>query len=145
MALDESRVINGSYGEVWSNGQWLTNVTQAEAVIEFNKEEVLRAGTRWTGHKMTSINGSGTITGYKVSTRWIEAQLDVLTDRGKPFVTELTFKLDDPESFGAMRAQLTGVMFDKIDIANYEVGSLVEEELPFTFTGFKLLDKITEK
>lgn len=145
MALDESRVINGSYGEVWSNGKWLTNVTQAEAVIEFNKEEVLRAGTRWTGHKMTSINGSGTITGYKVSTRWIEAQLDVLTDRGKPFVTELTFKLDDPESFGAMRAQLTGVMFDKIDIANYEVGSLVEEELPFTFTGFKLLDKITEK
>ena len=145
MALDESRVINGSFGEVWHDGKWLSNITTAEAVVDFNKEEVLRAGTRWTGHKLTSITGSGSVTGYKVSTEWIERQLAVLTDRGKPFVTSLTFKLDDPESWGAMRVQLTGVMFDKIDIANFEVGSLVEEELPFTFTGMKLLDKITPK
>lgn len=145
MALDESKTINGSYGEVWHAGEWLTNITSAEAVVEFNKEEVLRAGTRWTGNKLVSIKGSGTISGYKVSTKWIEAQLGVLADRGVPFVTELTFKLDDPESFGAMRVQLTGVMFDKLDLVNFEVGSLVEEELPFTFSNMVLLDKIKEK
>lgn len=140
--LDERTVINGSYGEVWSEGTWLTNVTSAEAVIEIGKEEINRAGTRWVGHKVTSVTGSGTLSGYKVSTAWIEKVASVLSNRGRPFVTELIIKLDDPESLGAMRARLSGVSFDRIDIANYEAGSLVEEELPFTFSGFELLDRI---
>lgn len=142
MAMDESRIINGTYGEVWNEGKWLTNITSAEATIDISKEEITRAGTRWVGHKVTAVSGSGSMTGYKITTEWAEKIAGVLKDRGKPFITELIIKLDDPESFGAMRARLSGVSFDRIDIVNYEVGSLVEEELPFTFTGFEFLDKI---
>ena len=145
MAMDESRIINGTYGEVWNEGKWLTNITSAEATIDISKEEITRAGTRWVGHKVTAVSGSGSMTGYKITTEWAEKTAGVLKDRGKPFITELIIKLDDPESFGAMRARLSGVSFDRIDIVNYEVGSLVEEELPFTFTGFEFLDKIKAK
>lgn len=141
-AMDASRVINGSFGEVWSEGKWLSNVTQAEASVEIGKEEVKRAGTRWIGHKTTTAKGSGSITGYKVTSEWIENVGQITNDRSKPFTTELIVKLDDPEAWGAYRVRLKAVQFDKIDLFNFEVGSLVEEEWPFTFTGFELMDRM---
>ncbi|WP_029100217.1 phage tail tube protein [Brevibacillus thermoruber] len=144
MALDATRVINGSFGEVWMDGRWLTNFRRAEATVEINKEEIQRSGTRWVGHKVTSLTGTGTISGYKVTTDLIEAIGQIADDRRGAFVTELILKLDDPESFGAYRVRLKGVQFDNIPLINFEAGSIVEEELPFTFSGYEFLDTINE-
>jgi hypothetical protein len=46
MAMDATRVLNGSFGEVWMDGVWLTNITSIEAKVEINTEEVQRSGTR---------------------------------------------------------------------------------------------------
>jgi hypothetical protein len=142
MALDATRTINGSYGEVWHDGVWLTNVQSAEATVEIDKEEIKRSGTRWVGHKVTSLTGSGTISGYKITSDFISLIGSVATDRGKPYVTSIILKLADPEAYGAERVMLKGVQFDQIPLGKFEVGSLVEEELPFTFSGYDLLDKI---
>lgn len=143
MALDATRIINGQFGELHHEGVWMTNVTSVEAVVEINKEEIVRAGTRWVGHKSTTLTGSGTIQGYKVTSDWVQRIGSIAGDRGVPFVTELIVKLDDPEAFGAYRVRLKGVQFDSIPLVTYEVGSLVEEEMPFTFTGYDLLDTFT--
>ena len=142
MALDATRTINGSYGEVWHEGVWLTNVQSAEATVEIDKEEIKRSGTRWVGHKVTSLTGSGTISGYKITSDFIQLIGSVATDKGKPYVTSIILKLADPEAYGAERVMLKGVQFDQIPLGKFEVGSLVEEELPFTFSGYDLLDKI---
>ena len=142
MALDATRTINGSYGEVWHEGVWLTNVQSAEATVEIDKEEIKRSGTRWVGHKVTSLTGSGTISGYKITSEFIQLIGSVATDKGKPYVTSIILKLADPEAYGAERVMLKGVQFDQIPLGKFEVGSLVEEELPFTFSGYDLLDKI---
>lgn len=142
MAMDATRVINGSYGEVWSDGVWLTNVTSAEALVEINKEEINVSGTRWTGHKATGLTGTGNIKGYKITSEFIKRIGAIAKDRGKPFVTELIYKLDDPESFGAERIRLKGVQFDRIPLSTFEVKTIVEEELPFTFSNYELLDEI---
>lgn len=140
--LDASKTINGSYGYVYHDGQWLTNVKQAEATVEINKEEILRSGTRWVGHKVTSLTGTGSITSYKVTSQFIKVVGAIAKDNAKPYATELIFKLADPESNGAERIRLKGVQFDQISLGNFEVGAIVEEELPFTFSGFELLDVI---
>ncbi|NGQ95501.1 phage tail tube protein [Brevibacillus sp. SYP-B805] len=143
--LDPTRTIYGDFGEVWMDGKWLTNFNHAEASVEVGKEEIRRSGTRWTGHKVTSLTGTGTISGYKVTTDLVEAISQVAKDRGKPFVTELVLKLDDPDSYGAYRVRLKGVQFDTIPLMNFQAGSIVEEELPFTFSGFEFLDVIHEQ
>lgn len=144
MALDATRVINGTFGEVRNaDGDWLTNITSCEAVVEIGKEEIKRSGTRWVGHKTTSLTGTGTISGYKITTDMVERIGQIADDRKGAFVTEIIVKLDDPEAFGAMRVRLKSVQFDTIPLVNYEIGSIVEEELPFTFSGYDLLDKIT--
>ncbi|WP_316245785.1 phage tail tube protein [Paenibacillus tuaregi] len=140
--LDATRVINGTYGYVYHNGQWLTNIKTAEANVEITKEEIKRSGTRWTAHKVTGLNGTGTISGYKVTSEFVELIGQVADDSKGTFITELILKLEDPESYGAYRVRLKGVMFDKIPLVHFEVGSLVEEELPFNFTGYELLDVI---
>lgn len=142
--LDATRTINGSFGEVWLDGEWLTNIQSAEAVVDIDKEEIKRSGTRWVGHKVTSLKGSGTISGYKVTTDFIKLIGSVSNNTRKPYVTSIILKLNDPESYGYERIQLKGVQFDQIPLGKFEVGSLVEEALPFTFSGYALMNTITK-
>jgi hypothetical protein len=143
--LDSTRVINGTFGYVYHDGQWLTNIKSAEATVEITKEEIKRAGTRWVAQKVTGLSGTGTISGYKVTSEMVELIGQISDDKAGTYVTELILKLEDPESYGAYRIRLKGVTFDKIPLIQFEVGSIVEEELPFTFTGYELLDKISEE
>lgn len=139
--LDSSKTINGSFGKMFHDGEWLTNITQAEATIEINKEEINRAGTRWVGHKVTSLTGSGSMTGYRITSDLVRKIAQVSDDNQGSFVTELIMKIDDPENNeGKTRVRLKGVQFDSIPLLSYEVTSIVEEETPFTFSHFEYLD-----
>jgi hypothetical protein len=139
--LDASKALNGAYGKMFLDGEWLTNVTSAEATVDIGKEEIRRAGTRWVGHKVVSLTGSGSMTGYKITNALIKNIAQVADDNQGSFVTELVMKLDDPENHeGKTWVRLKGVQFDSIPILSYEVGSLVEDETPFTFSGFEYLD-----
>jgi Phage tail tube protein len=140
MSLDSTKVLNGSFGKMFdADGNWLTNVTQAEATGEINKEEVPRAGTRTMGHKVTSITYSGSMTGYKITSALAKKIAQVADDSKGAFVTELVMKLEDPEAADKTWVRLKGVQFDSIPILSYEVGSIVNEETPFTFSGFEFL------
>lgn len=140
MVLDASKTMNGSFGRVYKDGVWLTNVTQAEATVQINKEEIPRAGTRWVGHKPTSLTGSGSMTGYKVTNALIKQIAQIASDSKGSFITELVYKLDDPENHENMTwVRLKGVQFDSIPILKYEIGTIVTDEMPFTFSGFEYL------
>ncbi|CAM2951033.1 phage tail tube protein [Paenibacillus sediminis] len=141
--MDAKKVISGNYGFAYDvDGNWLTNVTKVEANIEIGMEEIKLAGTRWLGNKTTTLKGSGSLGGYMVTSEWIEKMAQVTDDMSSPFVTELVVKLDDPESFGAYRVRLKNVTFDNIPVVNYEVGSIVENEFTFVFSGYEILDAI---
>ena len=141
--LDATRVINGSFGEVFdADGNWLTNITSCEATVEINKEEISRSGTRWVGHKATTLTGTGTISGYKITSEFIKAIGVIKDDRRGSYVTEILVKVSDPESFGTERIRLKNVQFDTVPLANFEVGSIIEEELPYTFSDYEIIDEI---
>jgi Phage tail tube protein len=138
--MDPTKTINGSFGTMHHDGQWLTNVTQAEAVVEINYEDINMAGTRWTGKKATSLAGTGTMTGYKITHTFTKLIARIADDSKGSFVTELIMKLDDPESAeGKTHIRLKGVQFDSIPLLSYEVNSIVTEETPFTFIGFEYI------
>lgn len=142
--LDDTRVINGSYGECHCEGNWLMNIYKMTADIEPSYGDVKKSGSRWTGQKLLGLKGTGSISGYKVTSELVQNVARITDDRKTEFVTELISKLDDPEAYGCERVRLKGVKFTKIPIAGWEVGSMVEEEWPFSFTGVEWLDKIEE-
>lgn len=142
-SMDAKRVISGNYGFLYDeDGEWLSNVTSVEANIEIGMEEIRTAGTRWLGNKTTTLKGSGSIGSYMVTSVWIEKMKQVTDDTSSPYVTELIVKLDDPESFGAYRVRLKNVTFDNIPVINFEVGSIVEQEYTFVFSGYDVLEGI---
>lgn len=141
--MDAKRVISGNYSFVYDqDGNWLTNISKVEANIEIGMEEVKLAGTRWLGNKTTTLKGSGSLSGYMVTSEWVEKMGQVTDDVSSPFVTEIVVKLDDPESFGAYRVRLKNVTFDNIPVINAEVGSIVEQEFTFVFSGYEVIDGI---
>ena len=136
--LDATRTIQGVFGKLHHEGEWLTNVTGIELNVDINYEEISRAGTRVIGHKAGTISMSGTISSYKLTTKFVDAISQILDDKKGAFVTELMAELDDPEN-PEMRGfyRIKGVQFTTIPILSYEHGSIVEEELQFVFTGYE--------
>lgn len=133
MALDASRIINGTYGYVYMDGQWQTNVTECQAQVDISKKEILLAGDSWTRHKRGAKKGTGTMTGYKVTSDMIQ--------RG--FVGfDLMIKLADPESYGVETIMLHNVVVDSIELANYKAGDEITTQTKFTFEEYDLLDPI---
>ena len=143
--LDDTRVISGSYGECHKEGKWLTNIYKMTADIELSYGDVKISGTRWTGQKLLGLKGTGSISGYKITSELMQLVSAITDDKSSEHVTELISKLDDPEAFGCERIRLKHVKFSKIPIVGGEVGAIVEEEWPFSFNGVEFLDPITEK
>lgn len=138
--LDATKVLNGAFGKLHHEGEWMTNVTGVELNIDVNYEEVPRSGTRVVGHKPTTITMDGTISSYKVTRKLVDAISQILDDRKGAFVTELITEIDDPdnpEMSGFIRVK--GVQFNTIPLLSFEHGSIVEEELQFVFTGYERL------
>lgn len=138
--LDATKVLNGAFGKLHHEGEWMTNVTGIELNVDINYEEVPRAGTRVLGHKATTITMNGTIASYKVTRKFVDSISQILDDKKGAFVTELLAEMDDPENpemTGFYR--IKGVQFNTIPLLSYEHGSIVEEELQFVFTGYERL------
>lgn len=141
VAMDPTLVMNGTFGKVYSSdGEWLTNVQSAEANGALGKEEIKRSGNIAVGHKVMSITYSGTMTGFRVTSKLAKQIAQVKDDGKTSFVTELVMKLDDPDNpDGKTWVRLKGVQFDTIPILKFEAGATVMEETPFTFSDFEYL------
>jgi hypothetical protein len=133
--LDPSRVISGSFGQIFIDGVWQTNLNHYEAKVTNGKFELNLPNSPWTKHKNGPLKGTGTISGYKVTSSMIQRGFSKY---------EIIVKLDDPEAYGHERIRLKNVSNDELDLGNWTSGEVVNESTPFTFEGFELLDPIVE-
>lgn len=133
MPLDASRTILGTYGQAFIDGIWQTNINHLEANVEIQKRELNLSGDLWVRHKKGPMKGTGTMSGFKVTSSMLQRGFAKF---------EVVSKLDDPEAHGYERIRLMNVMPDKLQLANWTAGEEVTEEISFTFEGYELLDPI---
>ncbi|MCM1364704.1 MAG: phage tail tube protein [Faecalibacterium sp.] len=138
---DAKRVINGTYGEAWLDSDLLTEITALEIKIAFDKADINQCGQLMNGSKITGAKGTGTMTLNKVTSDMAVLVSSYLEKGQFPALT-LISNLKDPDAFGAERVKVTGVTFDEVTLANWAAKTPGEQSFPFTFTGFKFLDKI---
>lgn len=132
-AIDPSKTIHGSNCKILLDGNWQTNLTEITADVEMDKKEINVIGYDWTGYKRGNKKGSGSMTGFKVTSDMIK--------RGFADF-EIIAALEDPEAYGHERIRLMNCMADKISLINIKANETIEEETPFTFVGYELLDPI---
>lgn len=128
--IDPGRVINGTFGSIYLDGKWLSNFTACQIKDEYDWAELKLSGDRRTKHKLVGVKGSGSITGYKVTSELQKALVDNPT---RSF--EIIAKLADPEAYGTERIRIPQVKFSANQIADWKAGEVIEETWDFVFDG----------
>ena len=141
MAIDERKIINGTHGTVFLDGEEVAEVKSFQAKLEFQKEEVKIAGKMATGTKYMGYSGKGSLALHKVNSRMIKAIGQQIKEGKEPRFT-IIGKLADPDSDGVERIAINNVSFDDLTLFDFEVGAVGACECPFTFTDMETIDLI---
>lgn len=135
-------VINGTWGEVWIDGDKVSECFALQAKVTLAKADVNICGKLAKGSKITGTEGKGTLKLHKVSSRMVIKVSDNIK-KGKETVCTIVSKLADPDSYGAERVAIKDVTIDELTLADWEAKKNGEESIPFTFTDWDFLDTIT--
>ncbi|TCO78021.1 phage tail tube protein [Marinisporobacter balticus] len=138
-----NRVINGTWGEIWLDGDKVSELTGLEAKITLKKEDVNMCGVLAKDTKVTGWEGKGTLKMHKVNSR-MAIKLGEMIKKGQDLRFTILSKLADPDTIGGQseRVVLKDVSFDDLTLTNFEAKGLGKVECPFTFTGYDFTDLI---
>lgn len=134
-------VMNGTFGEVWFDGEYMAEVKKCRLEVAIEYTEIGRVRNLTPGQKMTALKPEGEVTFNKVSstvTKKVAAKLK----KGQAPKFTIISNLDDPAALGAERVAAYGCAFEKMTLADWENGSLTEENYSFKFENYELLDTV---
>ena len=135
------RVINGTFGEVWVDGEKIAECTACQLKVSKNKETINLCGQFMTDTKATSGSGTGSLTLYKVDSGFAQKMSDLQSGIDRRFT--VISKLKDPDSWGAERVAAYNVSFDDLTLADWQAATVGNVTTPFTFSRYEFLDQIT--
>lgn len=141
MAFDAKRVINGTYGEMWLDGELIGECFGVQAKVTINKADVNMCGKSSKSQKMIGWEGKGTLKINKVNSRMVKKLGDSIK-AGKQVSCTIVSKLADPDSFGTERVVLKGVVFDDLTLVDWETKKVGQNDCPFTFDDYDFIDLI---
>lgn len=133
--------ISGTFGEVWLDGDYVGELEDFQAKIDFEKAPVPRPRHHLKAHKTIGAEGKGSLTMTKVSSRMTKL-IGLRMKEQKTLAFEVISKLDDPDNIGAERIKYKGVQFDDLTLADFKNAELGKTEAPFTFDDFEPIDLI---
>lgn len=147
MFFREGDAISGkqakAFARINGNVEELFYAKSLEATIEKNKVDVPILGRTNTPQRSSGWSGTGTLTVYYVTSLFRELMIEYV-QTGKDFWFELQVVNEDPvSSTGKQTVLLSGCNLDSVTITRFDATSddMLEEELPFTFSDAKLLDR----
>lgn len=141
MSKKAGRVINGTHGAVWINGQKLADLESIELKVNIEYEDVYFAEDTGKHRKFIGWTGEGSLVLKKVFSRGA-LLLGEAVKSGKIPEISITTKLADPDAYGVERTSVSGVTFNEFLLAKIEQRTLLQEELGFEFSDFDLLETI---
>ena len=139
--IRSQNIIAGTFGSVWVNNEEWLHVTKFEAKVTGEFEDINMAGRYGVGKKFMGWTGEGTITVNKVNSTITRMLADSFKKGIMPEIT-IVGKLADPQALGAERVEILDVTFSEFMLMNFELKAKMEEEVPFTFEDYNLIDSI---
>lgn len=138
--VEASKVMYGTFTDLWLDGYKIGEATECKATLAADKLEVKLARHMGKCYKVVGYTGKGSLKMHKVSSYMIK-KLAPSIKQGKQVLVELVSKVADPDAIGTERVALHNVLFDSVDLINWGVGKLGEEDYNFTFEDYDLLDE----
>ena len=132
------RVMSGTYGELWWDGELIAECDKFSAKYTQSKEVVNLARQTVEDSKVMGSKGTGSFRVYKVYSRFRDYADAVQS--GKDVRGTFVSKLDDPDAYGAERVAIYNVSLDEVPLVNWERKTIQKDEVRFTFTSHKFLE-----
>lgn len=136
-----NKVLTGSSGYVWFNGQRLAQLKSIEAKITGNFEEVNFVGEYATHSVYTGWSGEGTLVMEKIDSTVLKLLADAYKTGDIPEV-KITTKLTDKGTGKSERTSINDAVITEFALAKFEAKALAEEELPFKFSDYDFIEAI---
>ena len=140
-AYTANQVINGTFGEVWFDDDYLAEVVSGQAKVSLTYDDVKRARCLMVAKKLIKAEGKGSIKLNHVRSNIVKKTSDTIKS-GKTPSFKIIMKLEDPDALGAERIVLYGCKLDELTLMDWENGKITEEALSFTYESYELLDVI---
>ena len=140
-AYTANQVINGTFGEVWFDDDYLAEVVSGQAKVSLTYDDVKRARCLIVAKKLIKAEGKGSIKLNHVRSNIVKKTSDTIKS-GKTPSFKIIMKLEDPDALGAERIVLYGCKLDELTLMDWENGKITEETLSFTYESYELLDVI---
>lgn len=136
---DSGNAISAKEGRFFLDGEEVLNGIKLEVEVEKEKVEIKRLGKRMTGHKSVGMSGSGTITEYRATSKWIRA-MQKFKDSGEDmYLTCVAITNDTSSGRGSETLTLYGVNIDSLTLISMDAeGDVIKDEIPFTIEDFNL-------
>lgn len=141
LGFNPNNILHGNDASVWFGGEELFEVEKLEAKVTMDNEDIEVLGNPGTFSRFNGMSGSGTLTRYKVDSSYLELISDSVKSGVIPDVTIIT-SIKQPATGKVERVALKNVTFTEATLMSLEKKKVVEEEIPFSFGDFELLEKI---
>lgn len=132
MSYKAERVINGTFGELWLDNEYIAEVTSFQATVEQEKTEVKQCNNLVSGHKITGKSCKGSMKLNHIRSLMVQ-KLSASFKNNTSAKFTMRGRLSDPDAYGSEAVTLYGVEFDKLTLMDFENGKLGEESYDFTF------------
>lgn len=136
------QVINGTFGEMWIDGEYMAQVISLKAEVTQKKTAIAMVQHLQEGQKMTGLEQKGEVKFHKINSTLMKKMSEYFK-RGKMMTCTIVSNINDPDSAGAERVALYGCLFDKVSLIDWEAGKMGEESYSFTFEDWELLNTIS--
>lgn len=135
------RVMNGSFGMIYWDGEPIFEVNKFEATLKIDREDITFAMQLSKDSKMTGYGGEFSFTIKKIFSRG-QIKIAAAIRQGRDIRCQLVGKLDDPDAFGSERLVLDNCWFNDLVLMTFESGKIGEEEYSGGFSEYDFPDVV---
>lgn len=139
--VNVNRILKGNSGNVWFNGQLLANVKKIEAKVKGEFEDINFCGDNATYSIYNGWSGEGTLTLQKIDSTVWEMVAEAYKSGVMPDIKIIT-SVKDNSTGQSERASISNIIFTEFSLVNFEAKKLLEEEFPFKFSNYEVLESI---
>ena len=137
--MEAKQVFYGSWGMLWIDGQKIAEIKEIKATLTAEKTEINMARKMQKGYKVTGFEGKGSFKVHKISSYFIE-KLAPSIKQGRQVLFTIVSEVADQDAIGNERVALYKCMVDSVDLINWTLKAVSEEEYNFTFEDYELLN-----
>lgn len=141
LPFNHNKVMRGTFGKVWVDGERMSNVKSFEAKATIDYEDMDVNGDFGQKKRYMGYSIAGTMTLHKFDSFILSKYHAGVMNGELPDMTMVS-ALDDPTGYGAERVALYDIKLDEITLSKFENRTVTEEEVPFTAGSFEFLDLI---